>query len=66
MGLPMNLMLHHDTEAGTNNPIDGDVLAGIELQVMNSGMAIWSPKACRFSISIRRSRRIRGYGAESA
>jgi hypothetical protein len=34
-GLPMNLMLHHDTEVGTNNPIDVYALV-IELQVMNS------------------------------
>jgi hypothetical protein len=34
-GLPMSLALHHDTEVGTNNPIDVYVMV-IELQVMNS------------------------------
>jgi hypothetical protein len=34
-GMPMLLALHHDTEVGTNNPIDVYMLV-IEMQVMNS------------------------------
>lgn len=34
-GLPIQLSLHHDTEVGTNKPIDVYVFV-IELQVMNS------------------------------
>jgi len=34
-GMPMLLELHHDTEVGTNKPIDVDMFV-IELQVMNS------------------------------
>jgi len=34
-GTPMNFQQHHDTEVGTNKPIDVDMLV-IELQVMNS------------------------------
>jgi hypothetical protein len=34
-GLPMSLELHHDTEVGTNKPVDVYVLV-IEMQVMNS------------------------------
>jgi hypothetical protein len=34
-GVPMSLELHHDTEVGTNKPVDVYVLV-IEMQVMNS------------------------------
>src|SRR6266851_6147407 len=34
-GLPMLLALHHDTEVGTNKPVDVYMLV-IEMQVMNS------------------------------
>ena len=34
-GVPMSLALHHDTEVGTNKPVDVWVLV-IEMQIMNS------------------------------